>query len=1128
MSAHECGCRDGVAGPASTPPGLDALRYRVGTHATFLDSLRAALSRHRLPDGRRPLDRLTTRTTDDPAIALLDAWAAVADVLTFYQERIANEGYLRTATERRSVLELARLVGYRLRPGVAASVYLAFTLDQDYRIEIPVGTHAQSVPLPGELPRFFETDEPIPARTEWNAIPARQTRPTNLAPASYFFGVRTVYAAGMATNLKTGGAILLACSGQPLPYTIQTVEPDAAANRTRVDYRPYGAEFSPNDDMTAATEGEVAGPPVTRLSSVVSALRKQPSQPPPSRFQLPRAAARTYDPAADLGPRLLSQMDHKLGDTLYTAYANASVTQVSDPCDVEALRVTAAPFGHNAPLDLVYKENVLTDRKEWHLNELVPGAATVRLTSTTEEQTAAEAFGGFHDLLTTVNPVRVEVSFAGEPGSITADVRELVRPGQEPFGVNDPEFSIILQTDSRAVEIVVAYQGTFTGDRYDDARLAHITVTFIERDSQIRVAPTESSSPGEQAPLFVITVDEDNPRSIGAGQSIEDKEGDRTVSIALNGALTVTHKTTKLASTAQFRTLALDAVYDQIVPGGHVVVDRADSQPLVARIEQARTVSRADYGITARVTQLVLDQPWFTANDTSLAVFRNTTVHAGSERLDLAEEPVPGDVTGDEIELDALYDGLDAGRWLVVRGIRSDVLNSDGEPVDGVEASELAMLAGVTQDVHRIRIPNGGGSDTNGSEDYEIELPGDTLHTRLTLSAPLAFRYRRDTVRINANVAHATHGESHSEILGSGDASKGQRFTLKKPPLTYLAAPTPKGVASTLVVRVNGVRWPEQETLLYLDGNQRGYETATDDENNTTVVFGDGTHGTRLPTGVENVTADYRSGIGAGGNVAAGRISSLATRPLGVKEVVNPQRSSGGADPEGRDQARYNVPLASRALDRLVSVRDYADFTRTFAGIGKAVAAGLSDGRRELVHLTIAGDDDVPIDLASDLYRNLLLALHQFGDPRLPLLVAPREAVFLVLSARVRILPDHRWDLVEPRVRTALLDTFGFARRELAQDVLLSEVIGAVQAIEGVDYVDVDLLDGITETDDADPAALAAKLATLAAEHGRPKQRLAVEEARVVTGAAPHLRPAQLAYLNPRLPDTLILTDVTP
>jgi hypothetical protein len=52
-----------------------------------------------------PLLNLTTRDPSDPAMALLDAWATVADVLAFYQERIANEGYLRTATERRSILE---------------------------------------------------------------------------------------------------------------------------------------------------------------------------------------------------------------------------------------------------------------------------------------------------------------------------------------------------------------------------------------------------------------------------------------------------------------------------------------------------------------------------------------------------------------------------------------------------------------------------------------------------------------------------------------------------------------------------------------------------------------------------------------------------------------------------------------------------------------------------------------------------------------------------------------------------------------------------------------------------------------------------------------------------------------
>ena len=96
------------------------------------------------------LSKLTVREATDAAIAWLDAWAMVGDVLCFYQERIANEGYLRTATERRSVLELARLVGYRPRPGVAATVYLAYTIDDKYKEEaiIPAGQPRTEHPRP--------------------------------------------------------------------------------------------------------------------------------------------------------------------------------------------------------------------------------------------------------------------------------------------------------------------------------------------------------------------------------------------------------------------------------------------------------------------------------------------------------------------------------------------------------------------------------------------------------------------------------------------------------------------------------------------------------------------------------------------------------------------------------------------------------------------------------------------------------------------------------------------------------------------------------------------------------------------------------------------------------------------
>src|SRR5207245_8366623 len=95
--------------------------------------------------------------------------------------RIANESYCRTATERRSIIDLARLIGYELRSGVAASAYLAFALESAPGSGSPgvatieEGLRVQSIPGPGEKPQSFETIEEIEARADWNALKPRQT-----------------------------------------------------------------------------------------------------------------------------------------------------------------------------------------------------------------------------------------------------------------------------------------------------------------------------------------------------------------------------------------------------------------------------------------------------------------------------------------------------------------------------------------------------------------------------------------------------------------------------------------------------------------------------------------------------------------------------------------------------------------------------------------------------------------------------------------------------------------------------------------------------------------------------------------------------------------------------------------
>jgi hypothetical protein len=154
------------------PPGLNVLAYRVGTYSSFkqsmLNNLRKCYN----------LQRINFSKSDDFAIALIDAWATVCDVLTFYQERIANEGYLRTATERRSIIELSRAVGRELSPGVAANTFLAFeiedNLDKNEKKTIPAGTKVQSTPTQGKAPKIFETVEEIEVSPDWNQIKPHQ------------------------------------------------------------------------------------------------------------------------------------------------------------------------------------------------------------------------------------------------------------------------------------------------------------------------------------------------------------------------------------------------------------------------------------------------------------------------------------------------------------------------------------------------------------------------------------------------------------------------------------------------------------------------------------------------------------------------------------------------------------------------------------------------------------------------------------------------------------------------------------------------------------------------------------------------------------------------------------------
>jgi hypothetical protein len=183
------------------------------------------------------------------------------------------------------------------------------------------------------------------------------------------------------------------------------------------------------------------------------------------------------------------------------------------------------------------------------------------------------------------------------------------------------------------------------------------------------------------------------------------------------------------------------------------------------------------------------------------------------------------------------------------------------------------------------------------------------------------------------------------------------------------------------------------------------------------------------------------------------------------------------------------------------------------------------------VHITIAGADDIPIETSSDLYLNLLSALHQLGDADLALEVKPRELIVLAASANIRLAPRYLWTPVKENITAAVLDVFGFQRRALAQPALLCELIALMQNIPGVEYVDVDSFNGIPEilTNSKDGSRRFPTLNEISTALGNvvapPPDYIPVKDAGVEKNGSIH--PAQLAIFTASVPDTIVLNQIS-
>jgi len=477
--------------------------------------------------------------------------------------------------------------------------------------------------------------------------------------------------------------------------------------------------------------------------------------------------------------------------------------------------------------------------------------------------------------------------------------------------------------------------------------------------------------------------------------------------------------------------LTLDGLYRQIKPGMFIIVAKGEeyrwfkvnsvSEIMIAIIEADAATSTP--AVNVPVTRLVLDTTLnnATRRDTACRVWTND----------------------DRAEIIVYYSFSDGGAVTAEAGTRLEP-NGKLELMGPIETPEDE------QNPSRFFLEdkNESGVEVEGKLDFaEEEL---NLDSGTTWDPSLVH-----PVQVYGNVISATRGETVSgEVLGSGDASMAnQSFTLKKKPLTYVSSPTAdneSGVASTLEIYVNGIRWEEVSSFFGVGSDEEVYIVRQNDDGEAIITFGDGERGARLPSGTGNVIANYRYGAGAA-SPPAGSITQIAKPVKGLQSVKNPVATSGGDDAETSENIRTYAPDSALILGRAVSIKDMEAVAAGVAGV-RAVRAEWrwhSTRQRPVVQIWYIGEEGIE--------NNISQTLHGLSDPTVPIDVKRAEGVPAKLSIDVDIDPGYVEDNVLADVRDALMnEETGLLAPErigIGQPLFRSQIFWKILEISGTEGI---------------------------------------------------------------------------
>lgn len=326
---------------------------------------------------------------------------------------------------------------------------------------------------------------------------------------------------------------------------------------------------------------------------------------------------------------------------------------------------------------------------------------------------------------------------------------------------------------------------------------------------------------------------------------------------------------------------------------------------------------------------------------------------------------------------------------------------------------------------------------------------------------PEDFALEKEAVKVFGNVVQARQGKLEREtILGNGDCRQTfQTFKLPKGPLTYHAeAESSPPEQPLLEIYVGDHTWQRVDSLFGKKGDEMVYIVREDNEGTSWVQFGDGQTGARLPSGVDNVVARYRTGTGSCGKIKDDTSVQVLSKINRLKKTHLPGTLIGGAAAETGANARHAAPGKVQSLDRLVTLQDIEREALSISGVLKASAVRQYIDNCTLVQVTVLTEnpeDDQQIAFVNDHIRLLNKCS---GPGRFPILVKPGGISKLFIELRYAKSTSRKNQLVERDIAQTLAGRNGILNpfnRHFGKPEWTNRITGIIQEMYDIAWVEI-------------------------------------------------------------------------